>query len=268
MLDYVNRLEAEVSKLPQAACPVWHHFAPGLYARQMFIPAGTVLTGAVHKTEHLCLVSGDIEVTTDEGVRRITALQLVIKSAPGAKRAGFARRDTFWTTVHATDETDLDKLAMELTESTNQQLLGGCENAQLLAEEARADYQRFLAEYGLSQELVTLLVEHEADQIPMPLEFDAIERRASPIEGDGMFATRDIAADEFIAPARIGNNRTPAGRYINHSCHSNVVFKTDGTGGLGVWATRAIRRGDEVTIDYRQAASVNGAGMKPIGRQA
>ncbi|HDR9052679.1 TPA: hypothetical protein QDB02_000361 [Burkholderia vietnamiensis] len=138
MLDYVNRLEAEVSKLPQAACPVWHHFAPGLYARQMFIPAGTVLTGAVHKTEHLCIVSGDIDVTTDDGVRRITAQQLVIKSAPGAKRAGFTHADTFWTTVHATDETDLDKLVAELTESTNQQLLGGDENRQLLinAEEA------------------------------------------------------------------------------------------------------------------------------------
>lgn len=133
MVDYVNRLESEVSKLPQAACPVWHHFAPGLYARQMFIPAGTVLTGAVHRTEHLCIVSGDIDVTTDEGVRRITALQLVIKSQPGAKRAGFAHRDTFWTTVHATEETDLDRLVVELTESTHQQLLGGSESVQLLA---------------------------------------------------------------------------------------------------------------------------------------
>lgn len=138
MVDYVNRLEAEVSRLPQAACPVWHHFAPGLYARQMFIPAGTVLTGAVHKTEHLCIVSGDIDVTTDGGVRRITALQLVIKSLPGAKRAGFAHRDTFWTTVHATDETDLDKLVTELTESTSQQLLGGGGNLQLLASEQGA----------------------------------------------------------------------------------------------------------------------------------
>lgn len=130
MVAYVNRLEQEVSKLPQAHCPVWHHFAPGLYARQMFIPAGTVLTGAVHKTEHLCIVSGDIDVTTDEGVRRITALQLIIRSKPGTKRAGYAHVDTFWTTVHATDETDLDRLARDLTESANQQLLGGTENEQ------------------------------------------------------------------------------------------------------------------------------------------
>ena len=131
-ITYVNRLEAEISKWPQAQCPVWHHFAPGLYARQMLIPAGVVLTGAIHRTEHLCIVSGDIDVTTDDGVRRITAQQLVITSKPGTKRAGFARRDTYWTTVHATEETDLDRLVVELVEATNQQLLGGSENVQLL----------------------------------------------------------------------------------------------------------------------------------------
>ncbi|MFM0151448.1 hypothetical protein [Paraburkholderia sediminicola] len=133
IVAYVNRLEAEVNKLPQVECPVWHHFAPGLYARQMLIRAGTVLTGAVHKTEHLCIVSGDINVTTDDGVQRIRNLQLVIASKPGTKRAGYAHEDTIWTTVHATTETDLDKLVEELVEATSQQLLGGSENTQLLA---------------------------------------------------------------------------------------------------------------------------------------
>lgn len=126
----VERLEAEITKLPQIDCPIWHHFAPGLYARKMLIPKGTVLTGAVHKTEHLCIVSGDIEVTTDDGVRRITDQHMVISSKPGAKRAGYAHEDTFWTTIHATNETDLDKLVEELTESKNSELLGGPENKQ------------------------------------------------------------------------------------------------------------------------------------------
>jgi hypothetical protein len=131
-IDYVNRLEAEVQKMPQSECPVWHHFAPGLYARKMFIPKHTVLTGAVHKTEHLCIISGVINVTTDEGVRMIADVQEIITSKPGTKRAGFALEDTYWTTVHATNETDLDKLVEELVEATSQQLLGGCENKQLL----------------------------------------------------------------------------------------------------------------------------------------
>jgi hypothetical protein len=131
--ERVYRLEEELQKLPQVDCPVWHFFAPGLYARKMLIPKGTVLTGAVHKTEHLCIVSGDIDVTTDDGMQRITDQHRIIASKPGAKRAGYARKDTYWTTVHATEETDLDKLVVELTESTNQELLGGDDNAQLIA---------------------------------------------------------------------------------------------------------------------------------------
>jgi hypothetical protein len=49
----VEALEDEIAKLPQVDCPVRHYFAPGLYAREMTIPAGVTLTGAVHKTEHL-----------------------------------------------------------------------------------------------------------------------------------------------------------------------------------------------------------------------
>jgi hypothetical protein len=132
VIDRVNRLEAELARLPQRECPVWHHFSPGLYARQMFIPAGTVLTGAVHRTEHLCIVSGDIDVTTDDGMLHIRDLQRIIVSKPGTKRAGFTREDTLWTTVHATSETDLDKLVEELVEAKSEQLLGGAQNAQFL----------------------------------------------------------------------------------------------------------------------------------------
>ena len=131
--ERVLRLERALTSMPQVECPVWHHFAPGLYARKMLIRKGTVLTGAVHKTEHLCIISGDIDVTTDDGVKRITDAHAIIASKPGAKRAGYAHEDTYWTTVHATDETDLDKLVEELTESTNQELLGGSMNKQLIA---------------------------------------------------------------------------------------------------------------------------------------
>lgn len=133
MRDRVLALEVAIGELPQVDCPVWHYFAPGMYARCMLIPKGTVLTGAVHRTEHLCIVSGDINVTTDDGVRRITHPHFILSSKPGTKRAGYAHCDTYWTTVHATSETDLDRLAEELTESTNAELLGGADNKQAIA---------------------------------------------------------------------------------------------------------------------------------------
>ncbi|AIY40191.1 Phage protein [Collimonas arenae] len=132
LIEYVNRLEAEMCQLPQVNCPHWDYFAPGLYARQMFINKGVALTGAVHRTEHLCIISGDISVTADEGVKRITHLQKIISSKPGTKRAGYAHLDTYWTTVHATTETDLEKLVLELVEASSAELLGGAENKQLL----------------------------------------------------------------------------------------------------------------------------------------
>jgi hypothetical protein len=89
-----------------------HWFAPGIYCRGLFIPAGACLTGAIHKHEHInILAQGDISVLTEHGVRRFTA-PCVIVSSIGIKRVGYAHADTTWITVHANpdDERDLKKL--------------------------------------------------------------------------------------------------------------------------------------------------------------
>jgi hypothetical protein len=132
MRERVYALEAQIEKLPQVHCPVRHHFAPGIYAREMTIPAGVVATGAVHKTEHLTIISkGRLHITTDEGMCEFVAPATFVSKA-GTKRAAYAVEETVLTTIHATDGTDLDRLVEELTESTNTQLLGGRENKQLL----------------------------------------------------------------------------------------------------------------------------------------
>ena len=132
-LEKVERLERAIEAMPQVDCPVRHYFVPGMYAREMTIPAGVTLTGAVHKTEHLSTISaGRIAVQTDDGVIEIAA-PFTFVSKPGAKRAGHAIETTVWTTYHATDTTDVDALVEELTESTAAQLLGGSENKQLLS---------------------------------------------------------------------------------------------------------------------------------------
>ena len=131
--EKVERLERTIEAMPQVACPVRHYFVPGMYAREMTIPAGVVLTGAVHKTEHLSTISaGRIMVQTDDGALEIKA-PCTFVSKPGAKRAGYALETTVWTTYHATETTDLDALVEELTESTAAELLGGPMNKQLLA---------------------------------------------------------------------------------------------------------------------------------------
>ena len=93
-----------------------HHFADGVYARELFIPAGTVLTGKMHRQRHLnFLIQGDITVWTEEGMKRIQA-PAVIPSEPGCKRVGYAHTDTRWVTVHGTHETDLARIESEVIE--------------------------------------------------------------------------------------------------------------------------------------------------------
>jgi hypothetical protein len=91
---------------------VTHHFAPGVYMRELLIPKGTTLTGKIHKTEHLNILSqGELSVWTEDGMKRLKA-STVIKSQPGAKRVGYAHEDSIWITVHpnVTDERDVKAL--------------------------------------------------------------------------------------------------------------------------------------------------------------
>lgn len=103
---------------PQVETPTTHYFSPGIYAREMFIPAGTVLTGAVHKTEHLVQFSGDITVLTDDGMQRLTGRHTFI-SKPGVKRVGYAHADTWCTGFFATTKTDIEELENDLVEDAH-----------------------------------------------------------------------------------------------------------------------------------------------------
>lgn len=112
--EKVERLETELLKHDQLELPPKHYFAPGVYAREITIPAGTALTGKIHKTAHLNILSqGDISVLTEEGMRRLQAPYAFV-APPGTKRAGYTHTDTVWTTVHGTQQTDLELLEDEL----------------------------------------------------------------------------------------------------------------------------------------------------------
>lgn len=104
----IRELEAAIlEQLEPVEAPVTHHFADGIYGREMLIPAGTILTGKIHRFSTLnLLLKGDITVTTPEGVRRIQAPAIFV-SPPGCKKVGYAHTDVIWVNVHPTKLTDV-----------------------------------------------------------------------------------------------------------------------------------------------------------------
>jgi hypothetical protein len=116
--EQIDCIEKFILGCPQVETPTQHYFSPGIYAREMFIPAGTVLTGAVHKTTHLVQFDGDITVLTDGGMRRLTGRHTFVSQA-GAKRVGYAHADTWCTGFFATDKTDIEELENELVEDAH-----------------------------------------------------------------------------------------------------------------------------------------------------
>ncbi len=101
----IYKLEQEIiANLPKVELPVFHDFCNGIYARSLVIPAGTVLTGAVHKDECFFVVrSGVILITTDNGTIKAESGFMSI-TKPETKRAGLALVDTLVTTFHANPE--------------------------------------------------------------------------------------------------------------------------------------------------------------------
>lgn len=107
--EKIEHLEAEMLTHPQLEIPVEYSFAGGMYARKILIPAGTLLTGRIHKFDHFeVMISGDITVSTDSGkVERLVGGHSFSCKA-GKKRAGFAHTDTVWVSFHSAEPIDPD----------------------------------------------------------------------------------------------------------------------------------------------------------------
>jgi quercetin dioxygenase-like cupin family protein len=114
--EQIDRLQAEMVKMPQAELETEHFFSPGMYCRRVYRPAGTLIVGKVHKEPHFFMCAkGEIIAWTEVGMRKLQAGD-VIESKPGTKRVTLAVTDAIGITIHRTDKTDLDEIEAELIE--------------------------------------------------------------------------------------------------------------------------------------------------------
>lgn len=122
MLDYagLDRLEeAMLQGAPLVDLPLVHRFTYGLYIREIFMPAKTLLTSKIHKTEHpFVILKGKVSVLIPgEEVAHLEAPHFGI-TQPGTRRLLYIHEDTTWLTFHPNPEDveDLVKIEERLIE--------------------------------------------------------------------------------------------------------------------------------------------------------
>jgi hypothetical protein len=124
--DQIQKLKEESLKLPQVEIPIFNFFADGVYVREMRVPAGTTITGKIHKTSTVdVLLEGSIVVVNDSGIPTRMDAPQVFESNPGVSKAGYAITDVRWLTIHGveTDTRDIAQLELELVVEDYQQYL-------------------------------------------------------------------------------------------------------------------------------------------------
>jgi hypothetical protein len=126
--DFINKVESLESAMLASdspyivkgnseAFPLKHSFSDGIYVREMFMRAGGLVIGKLYKESHTWfLLSGIIEVVTDEGINKYTG-PVYINAPSGTKRVINAITDSTIVNVYANPEniTDTDLLEDMLT---------------------------------------------------------------------------------------------------------------------------------------------------------
>lgn len=112
-------LAAIMRQHPPAECPVRNFFLPGIYCREITMPAGTLILSMQHKTRHPFVVSaGVVEVVSTTGPGELISAPHFGITEPGTRRMLRVLADTVWTTFHATDKTTVEEIAAEILEPT------------------------------------------------------------------------------------------------------------------------------------------------------
>lgn len=227
-------IERGMLALPQVPTPTTHHFGPGLYTRQMFATAGTIVLGKEHRHDcmNIMLRGKCVLIDTDGSTRELTAPQMFV-SPPGRKLA-YVVEDMAWVNIWATDQTDIEALERDLF--------------------VDSEFAQDMAELGFTTGEVRAISQSATDLDLDPGLAPCVYLASSSIEGQGCFSKGEMTGDP-IGWARFKGKRTLLGRYVNHSRTPNVEYRREGDD-FYAYALRDIGCGEELTVDYRQARIV------------
>jgi len=118
-------------------CPLMHRFTPGLYTREIFMPAGSMVTSRIHKTEHqFILLEGVVSVFSDNDGEQLLKAPYVGITLPNTRRVLYVHENARWITAHPVDimpenespeayKIAVDKVEAEIIQPYVNKLVGG-----------------------------------------------------------------------------------------------------------------------------------------------
>jgi hypothetical protein len=115
----IKTIVQEMGKMEQVECPLRHHFLPGLYIREIFMPAGSVVIGKIHRTRHFNIIqSGHVSLVDESGTTDLFGPCTFVSEA-GVQKTLYIHTDCTWSCIHLTHNKDMESLEDELIEPDN-----------------------------------------------------------------------------------------------------------------------------------------------------
>lgn len=100
--------------VPQGHEVLTHHFADGVYGRQMDVTANTLVISKMHRHQTLnVFLKGRVALISNDGVQELVA-PCVLVSPKGTQRIGFFLEDSSWLTVHPVNTQDLAEIEKQV----------------------------------------------------------------------------------------------------------------------------------------------------------
>jgi len=234
-LQKIDALEDLCIEQPQVDIETIERFIGSMYAREIFIPKGVMITSRVYKRGYVdIMLSGDITITDTNGRYRLTGIN-ILEGPSGRKRAGYAHEDTRWITVHDTVDIKSDPI-------NDLSFIKVCEYKDYVSTCSNAAYLQFLDAHNIKDDDIRCQSETEPYK-----EIESVDYYidSSSIEGQGVFTHRRYNAGVIIGPMVVDGSKTQLGRYVNHSGYPNCIYSNN-----SLMAIRAIDTGQELTVCY------------------
>ena len=256
IINNIGEVESLMLKEKQVECSVNHRFGPGVYIREVNIPAGTLAIGHHQNFDHMNIfLKGRVTMVNEDGSLTELVAPMIFVGKPGRK-IGYINEDMTWLNVYPTEEKDIEKLEAKYVTKSDGWIESVGYQKKIKAAQAIAELQ--------TKEKTSLISknhdhgERKVNFIELPGESYKIKLGNFLNNEKAVFATATIEPGEFIGEVTVDGKSTMLDFYVQHSEKPNAkLVKTPGLN-INLVAIEKINGckggldGDMITIDYRQ----------------